>query len=116
MTPSPDSREARAVSLFADIVAERLPDTADHIRAQRGDTAMLADIVRAILQFATAEQQRIVPGEGAVRQIKDALRGTDGDEYTDAGMEDAFFRWPLIERALLAVLSPDTAQTKGDAS
>lgn len=42
---------------------------------------------------------------GLVGRVKDILRGPEGDDYTDAGMEDAFFRWPIIERALRAALS-----------
>ena len=42
--------------------------------------------------------------------LKDRLRGKDGEEYTDRGMEDAFFRWPVIERELRAALSPTPRQ------
>lgn len=44
-------------------------------------------------------------GDGVVQQVKDILRGPDGEEYTDHGMEDAFFRWPVIERAIAAALA-----------
>lgn len=43
-----------------------------------------------------------------VERVKDELRGQPGDDYTDAGMEDAFFRWPVIERAILAALRAST--------
>lgn len=41
---------------------------------------------------------------GLVEALKERLRsgGPDRDEWTDAGMEDAFFRWPVIERELRA--------------
>ena len=42
--------------------------------------------------------------DGRVEALKQRLRGKDGDEYTDRGMEDAFFRWPEIERELAAAL------------
>ncbi|AYJ87628.1 hypothetical protein D3Y57_19015 [Sphingomonas paeninsulae] len=40
-----------------------------------------------------------------VQRVKDILRGPDGEEYTDSGMENAFFRWPTIARAIAAALS-----------
>lgn len=46
--------------------------------------------------------------EMIARAVKDILRGPDGEEYTDAGMEDAFFRWPVIERAILTTLASRT--------
>ena len=42
---------------------------------------------------------------GVGRLVKDILRGPDGEEYTDAGMEGAFFRWPIIERAINQALA-----------
>ncbi|WP_447724665.1 hypothetical protein [Sphingomonas koreensis] len=50
--------------------------------------------------------------EELIAQIKEALRGPEGEEYTDAGMEDAFFRWPAIERAISAALESRTAPTE----
>jgi len=40
-----------------------------------------------------------------IRTVKDDLRGPDGEEYTDSGMEYAFFRWPVVERAIRAALN-----------
>lgn len=39
-------------------------------------------------------------GQDLVERVKTILRGPEGDDYTDSGMEDAFFRWPVIARAI----------------
>lgn len=44
------------------------------------------------------------PDSALAEAVKDILRGPEGEEYTDAGMEDAFFRWPEIERAIITAL------------
>jgi hypothetical protein len=50
------------------------------------------------------------PTSEAVERVKNILRGPDGEEYTDAGMEDAFFRWPVIERAIRAALATNAPE------
>lgn len=62
--------------------------------------------------IATAsEQPRTTQCSGDADRIVDclcaSLRGTDeaADQWTFAGMQDAFFRWPVVERELRRVLS-----------
>jgi hypothetical protein len=66
-------------------------------------------------QPASASDRREAIARGLIPALKDALRGKDKEEeyFTDAGMDDAFFRWPVIERelrAILAALTPDAGE------
>lgn len=76
-----------------------------------GDYEMSDDQREAVDVLVQAARHRLAAlasapaGDGVVQQVKDILRGPDGEEYTDHGMEDAFFRWPVIERAIAAALA-----------
>lgn len=50
-----------------------------------------------------------------ISTVKYHLRGVPGEEYTDRGMEDAFFRWPIIERAIRAALTATEGPTRTQA-
>lgn len=54
--------------------------------------------------------------ERIVNSLRACLMGTDeaADQWTFAGMQDAFFRWPVVERELRHVLAALT--TKADAA
>ena len=69
--------------------------------------------------LAASPKPTTVEASGMVEQrVKDILRGPDGEGYTYRGMEDAFFRWPVISRAILEALSassptPDQSNLSG---
>lgn len=70
--------------------------------------------VAAYAAFCWARGWTTAPPEeqadDAVVRVKNELRG----DYTDAGMEDAFFRWPEIERAIGAALQSTAQPTAAD--
>lgn len=63
------------------------------VRANDLEPFEIAGLIKALCPTTTA-------GLWVVASVKEALRG----DYTGAGMEDAFFRWPVIERAIIAAL------------
>jgi hypothetical protein len=62
------------------------------------------------MQTMPNDQQTAGLVDEAVSRVKEALRG----DYTDSGMEDAFFRWPVIERAILTALRDHKAPAEGE--
>lgn len=57
------------------------------------------------------EKRAAILRESLVQAVKNILRGSPGTEYTDAGMEDAFFRWPAIADAILAAQPAPLGET-----
>lgn len=67
---------------------------------------------------ASASQTPPAAPDGVVEALYQRLRDGDDakDGWTDAGMEDAFFRWCIIERELRAIVSaPTTPSVSGEA-
>lgn len=72
--------------------------------------------VAAITHAALTRTAHAPQAQSVVEALKSRLRGEVGEEYTDAGMQDAFFRWPIVERELLAALSQQPDEREGSAA
>lgn len=79
----------------------------------QGDTDRLYRIARDLSRAAPPAMDR--EAVGLVEQVKRALKELDeeGDQYTDAGMEDVYYRWPTIRHALSTLSADAIRQGEG---